>query len=56
MAMQVKIVQFSSWSLGKAESTLEKLVNQGWKIVSTAGASTFPSYIVILQREEPAGV
>ena len=49
--MQVKIVQFSSFSVGKGERTLEELVNRGWQIVSASGGGYFPNHIVILQRE-----
>jgi hypothetical protein len=52
--MQVKIVEFSAFSRGKGEAALEQLVNRGWKIVTASGAGSFPSYIVILQREETA--
>ena len=52
--MQVKIVQFSSFSVGKGERTLEELVNRGWQIVSASGGGSFPNHIVILQREGPS--
>ncbi len=52
--MQVKIVEFSAFCKGKGERALEALVNRGWRIVAAGGAGTFPSYIVILQRDERA--
>ena len=50
--MQVKIVEFSAFCKGRGERALEALVNRGWKIVTASGAGTFPSYIVILQRDD----
>jgi hypothetical protein len=53
--VQVKIIEFSSFCVGKGERALEELVNRGWQIVSSSGAGSFPAYIVILQREDPSG-
>jgi hypothetical protein len=50
--VQVKIIEFSAFCKGKGERALEELVNRGWRIVAASGAGSFPSYIVILQREE----
>jgi hypothetical protein len=54
--MQVKIIEFSAFNRGKGEERLEHLVNQGWQIVSAAGAGSMPfhGYMVILQREASA--
>ena len=49
--MQVKIVHFSGFGVGKGERALEELVNRGWQIVSAGGGGSIPNYIVILQRE-----
>ncbi len=48
---EVKIFEFSAFRHGKGEATLQRLVNSGWRIITAAGASSFPSYIVILQRD-----
>jgi hypothetical protein len=53
--IQVKIVEFSAFCKGRGERALEALVNQGWRIVAAGGSGTFPSYIVILQRDAPSG-
>lgn len=50
--VQVKIVEFSAFCKGKGEHALEALVNRGWRIVAAGGAGTFPSYVVILQRDD----
>ncbi len=50
--MEVKIVEFSTFSKNSAQRTLEDLLNHGWRIVSAAGAGTIPIYMVILQHED----
>ena len=52
--VEVKIVDCSFFSRGRAERVLTRLANEGWRVVAASGGGPFASYVVILERGDRA--
>lgn len=51
--MQIKIVQFSFFSSWKAEREIERLIKDGWKVITAGGGGWIMFGFVVLQKGEP---
>jgi hypothetical protein len=49
--MRVKILKFNCFTIKRAQRKIARLVNQGWRIVGSGGAGSFPLYFVVLQLD-----
>ena len=50
--MQIKIVQFSFFNTWKAERTIERLIKDGWKVITAGGGGWILFGFVVLQKGE----
>jgi hypothetical protein len=50
--MQIRIVMFTFFNISKAERAIERLVNDGWKVLTSGGGGSIPAGFVVLQKGE----
>ena len=50
--VQIKIVQFSFFNTRKAERTIERLIKDGWKVITAGGGGWILFGFVVLQKGE----
>jgi hypothetical protein len=52
VVVEIKILSYLFMlNKAKVERELEKLVNDGWRIVTACGSGSTPAFVIILERE-----